>query len=145
MANILFGGSQEADDIVKNTHFFAVYAGKNTIPTSAGPRVPTGNKAVKDANNKQTRATRSRRPEYTEKQEQDIYGRFSKKIEQLGLEPRKRDTFPVKVSSRISPYFTPFSAQDFGKLIDSGFFDNWNWGKYLPDVEVNIEETTENT
>ena len=47
--NLLFGGSQEADDIVKNTHFFAVYAGKNTIPTSAGPRVPTGNKAVKDA------------------------------------------------------------------------------------------------
>lgn len=143
--SLFFGGSQESDAIVQNAHFFAVYAGKNTIPTSAGPRVPTGNKALKDSNNKQTRATRSRRPEYTEKQEQDIYGRFSKKIESLNLKPRKRDTFPVKVSPRISPYFTPFSAQDFGKLIDSGFFDNWNWGTYLPDTESVAEDTAENT
>lgn len=140
--NLLFGGTHEAEAVVQNMHFFAVYGGKNTAATSTRPYVPSKKNASRNAEGKQRRATRTPRPEYSEKEEYDIYGQFGKKLEHLGMKPRTEKLFlPIKVNSRISSYFTPFSAQDFGKLINSGFFDDWNWGPYLPDEECSTENT----
>lgn len=140
--NLLFGGTHEAESIIQNMHLFAVYGGKNTAATSVGPYVPFKKNASRNAEGKQNRATRTQRREYSEKEERDIYGQFGKKIEHLGMKPRTEKLFsPIKVNPRISPYFTPFSSQDFGKLINSGFFDNWNWGPYIPDEEKLTKNT----
>lgn len=148
--NFLFGGTQESDDIIENTHFFAVYNGKNTAATSGKPVVPAKKNAFKDSNGKQNRATRNHQHEYTPKEENEIYQRFSSKIEQLRLKPCTEDTFPGNAIPRVRKmahssekirFFTIFSAQDFGDLINSGFFDDWNWGPYLPGEE-NITKNT---
>ena len=152
--HLLFGGNQEADSIIENMHFFAVYAGKNTSATSEGPQILSGKKTSKDAYGKQNRAIRNGRTKYSEKNEDDIFQRFGRQIEELGMKPCTEDTFPGKAIPRVKKtehgsekvrYFTIFSAQDFGQLIDSGFFDFWNWGKYLPDPESTTEGIAENT
>ena len=148
--HFLFGGTQESDDIIESTHFFAVYNGKNTAATSAKPIVPSKKNATRDSRGKQNRATRNWQHEYTLKEENEIYQRFSSKIEQLRLKPCTEDTFPGNAIPRVRKsahsaekirFFTIFSAQDFGDLINSGFFDNWNWGPYLPDEEGLTENT----
>ena len=142
--NLLFGGNQEADDIIRNIHFFVVYNGKNNAATSTKPIVPSKKYASRDVHGKQNRATRSRQHEYTPKEENEIHQRFGLKIEELGLKPCTEDTFPgnsiprVRKAERGSKkirYFTTFSAQDFGDLINSGYFDNWKWGPYLHNTE----------
>ena len=133
-------------------HFFAVYAGKNTSATSEGPQILSGKRTSKDAYGKQNRAIRNGRPKYSEKDEDGVYQRFGKRIEELGMKPCTEDTFPGTAFPRVKKsehgsekvrYFTIFSAQDFGHLIDSGFFDNWKWGKYLPDTESIAKNATE--
>ena len=148
--HLLFGGEHEADDIVRNMHFFAVYNGKNTAAISSKPIVPSKKAAVKDSKGKQNRATRSGPHEYTLKEENEIYQRFGTRIEQLGMKPCTEDTFPGNAIPRVKKtshgsekirHFTIFSSQDFGELIDSGFFDDWNWGPYLPNEGELIENT----
>ena len=147
---VVFGGECEADDIISNMHFFAVYNGKNTAATSSKPIVPTKENAGKGSNGKQNRATRNRQHEYTPKEENEIYQRFGEKIEQIGLKTCVEDTFPGNAIPRVKKsahgpekirHFTIFSAQDFGKLVESGFFDHWNWGLYLPTVEDSSDIT----
>ena len=138
--NLLFGGNQEADDIIQNMHFFVVYNGKNNAATSPRPTVPFKSHAMRDAHGKQNRATRGQRHECTPKEENEIYQRFGQRIEELRMKPCTEDTFPGHAIPRVRKvergsekirYFTIFSAQDFGDLINSGFFENWNWGPYL--------------
>lgn len=140
--NLLFGGTQEADDIIHNMHFFVVYNGKNNAATSAKPIVPSRKEAIRDAHGRQKQATRNRQHEYSQKEENEIYQRFGLKIAELTMKPCTEATFPgnsiprVRKSERGSErirYFTIFSAQDFGDLIESGYFDTWNWGEYIPD------------
>lgn len=144
--DFLFRGNQEADEIINNMHLIAVYNGKNTRHTSARPKLPGKSKATKGENGKQCRATKNDTLEPIIKGEYDVYNRFGNQISELGMKPRAKNTFlPIRIDPRINPYFTIFSAQDFGQLIDSGFFDNWKWGKYLPETESVIENTTEDT
>ena len=152
--HFLFGGNHEADSIIENMHFFAVYAGKNTSATSEGPQILSGKKTSKDSYGKQNRAIRNGRPKYSEKDEDGIYQRFGKRIAELGMKPCTEDTFPGNAIPRVKKaehgsekirYFTIFSAQDFGQLIDSGYFDCWKWGEYLPDTESIAEGIAENT
>ena len=148
--HLLFGGKQEADEIIQNTHFFVVYNGKNNAATSNKPSVPSREQASKDARGKQNRATRIRRPEYSIKEENEIYQQFGLKIEDLSMKPCTEDTFPGSAIPRLRKsgrgsekirHFTIFSAQDFGELINSGYFDNWNWGQYLPATAAISEST----
>lgn len=148
--NLLFGGKQEADEIIQSMHVFVVYNGKNNAATSNKPSIPSRKEALRDTSGKQTRAIRFGRHEYSQKDENEIYTRFGNKIEALGLKPCTENTFPgnaiprVRKSERGSEkirFFTIFSAQDFGDLIDSGFFNNWNWGQYLPN-SLNLAENT---
>ena len=140
----LFGGNQEGDELISNIHLVAVYNGKNTRHTSSGPRLPGKGKASKGSDGKQCYATRNTESEPVTKAEYDVYNRFGNQLAELGLKPRNKDTFfPIRVDPKINAYFTFFSAQDFGQLIDSGFFDNWKWGRYLPNVESTSEDSTE--
>ena len=125
-------------------HLIAVYNGKNTRHTSARPKLPGKNRATKGADGKQCHATKNDSLEPVIRGEHDIYNRLGNQIAELGLKPRTQNTFlPIKIDPRINPYFTIFSVQDFGQLIDSGFFDNWKWGKYLPDTESIAESANE--
>lgn len=148
--NLLFGGTQEADEIIQNMHFFVVYNGKNNAATSNKPSFPSRKEAPRDASGKQNRAIRFGRHEYSQKDENEIYLRFGNKIEELKMKPCTEDTFPgdsiprVRKSERGTEkirFFTIFSAQDFGDLIESGYFDNWNWGQYLPKSRGIAENT----
>lgn len=142
--DFLFGGNHEADEIINNMHLIAVYNGKNTRHTSARPKLPGKNRATKGADGKQCHATKNDSLEPVIRGEHDIYNRLGNQIAELGLKPRTQNTFlPIKIDPRINPYFTIFSVQDFGQLIDSGFFDNWKWGKYLPDTESIAESANE--
>ena len=142
--NLHFGGTQEADEIIQNMHFFVVYNGKNNAVTSSRPNVPSKKHAQKDAYGKQNRATRTNQHGYSQKEENEIYQQFDLKIEALGMKPCTEDTFPGNAIPRLRKaahgsekvrYFTIFSAQDFGDLLNSGFFDDWSWGPYLSDNE----------
>ena len=148
--NIVFGGNQEADDIICNMHFFIVYNGKNTAATLVMPKALSKAHSSKGENGKQNHATRTAKRVSNRKDENEIYRQFGEKIKRLNMKPCTEDTFPGNAIPRVRKsdkgserirYFTIFSAQDFGELIDSTFFDNWKWGPYLLEENEDSETT----
>lgn len=152
---LLFGGLQEGDDIIKNMHLFLVYCGKNTAATFDSPKMPGKTHAEKSPKGKQSSATRGyRKYLYNEKAECEIYDKFTKKMAELGLKPCNESTFPGNALPRVKKLgkgagktrqFSLFSASDFGQIVDSGFFDDWDWGKYLPEKQPDIEKVNVRT
>lgn len=138
---LLFGGLQEGDDIIKNMHLFLVYGGKNNAATFDRLKLPGKMHAEKSPKGKQSSATRrDRNCPINEKAEGEIYDNFTQKIAKLGLKPCYKSTFPgdalpcLKKSGKGAEkirQFSLFSAADFGQIINSGFFDDWDWGDYV--------------
>lgn len=136
ISTYLFGGTDEGEDIVKSTHFFIVYSGMNNVVTK-GPCTKLGrHKSSKDSNHRQKSAVRNCLTKSSD--ENAIYNRFGEKLIKMGLSSCSEEIFPGAKSPKIQPYkgmrvrqFSVFSANDFCKLINSGYYDAWNWGPYI--------------
>lgn len=144
-----FGGQQENEELIKNMHFFIVYAGKNNVPSRNNIKVPMRAKVDRNSKSKQSRAGRINY-EINGKDEKDIYNRFGQKILKLGLQECYEDTFPGDALPRVSKSkkdggkvraFSIFSATNFAEIVNNGFFDEWNWGKYM--IEDTEDEVLE--
>lgn len=134
-AELEFGGAQEKEELINNMHFFIVYEGKNDIPVQSGfIKLPQKTK-VQGKRGKQSKAGKM---DYcTPKNENDIYTVFGKSISGLGLKDCDEEDFPgdalphtKKKGKKKIREFSIFSANDFAKIVEEGFFDNWNWGEY---------------
>lgn len=132
-----FGGVSEHEDIIKNTHFFLVYGGKNNVATNQTITMPRKTKIQADSRGKQKHASRMK--PLTQKQENEAYSSFGKKITDLGLACCDASIFPGKALPQAIRHgkskirnFSIFSASDFAQVVDAGFFDEWNWGEYTP-------------
>ena len=131
-----FGGLHEHDDIIVHTHFFIVYPGKNDVPTMKPILKLKKTEVDRDGRNKQKRA--GRKLTVSDKEETEIYVDFGNKVHKLGLAACDESLFPGealprarKVKGRCEQrQFSIFSARDFAKIIDSGFFTDWKWGSY---------------
>lgn len=132
-----FGGIQEHNDIIIHTHLFIVYSGKNDVPSRKPLEMPQKTRVVRDGKGKQRRAGRMSFD--SGKNELEVYQHFGDKIHNLGLASCDEKTFPGdalprarKISKDGSKQrrFSLFSAHDFSNILDSGFFDDWNWGSY---------------
>lgn len=132
-----FGGKHERDDIVIHTHFFIVYAGKNDVPSRGPLKLVKKTAVARDSRGKQQKAGRMLSD--SGKKETEAYERFGNKIHNLGLASCDEATFPGDALPRARKIikgrgrqrvFSLFSAHDFAVIVDSGFFDGWNWGDY---------------
>lgn len=72
----------------------------------------------------------------SEKDEDEIYNQFGKKILALGLQECDEEVFPGDALPRASKSgkrkgktraFSIFSAKNFAEIVENGFFDEWNW------------------
>lgn len=134
-----FGGADEHEALTARLHFFLVYAGKNNVPDRNPVTMPGKMKVQKDGHGKQKSAGRMRFDSL--KTENEIYERFGKQLELLGLASCSEDTFPgdalpraikrIKGGERVR-CFTMFSASDFAEIVELGYFSNWKWGNYTP-------------
>lgn len=131
-----FGGNSEHNNIIKNTHFFLVYAGKNNVPSKRPVTMPEKTTVRHDFRGKQKSAGRM---EYaSDKKENEIYEKFGKAVSDLGLKKCREEDFPGKALPRAKKVkgegkireFSVFSACDFAKIVDAGFFNPWRWGAY---------------
>lgn len=131
-----FGGLHEHDDIILHTHFFIVYPGKNDVPARGSISRLTKVRVERDGRSKQNRAGRNNI--VSDKRETEIYANFGDKVRRLGLAACDESLFPGAALPRAKKIkgrgeqrqFSLFSARDFAKIIDSGFFTAWKWGKY---------------
>lgn len=132
-----FGGTQEGEEIVHNTHFFMVYNGKNNVPVFHAIKLPEKTRVESNERKKQKRA--GRMDYFSEKDMNDIYDQFGRKILSLGLTECAEDTFPGDALPRAvkkgkgkgkTRVFSIFSSKDFADIVENGFFDTWSWGEY---------------
>lgn len=139
-----FGGTTEHEEIIHHTHFFLVYAGKNDVPSRGTIEKLRKTRVSRDVHGKQQRAGRMSFD--SEKKELEVYEYFGQKVRNLGLESCNEATFPGDALPRAKKIrkggdkvrlFSMFSAQDFGKILEAGFFTNWNWGNYQQYFEKN--------
>lgn len=144
-----FGGTQEKETLIHNTHFFMVYGGKNDIPTQSGAiKLPQRTRVQRGQHqNKQKKA--GKMDYYSQKDEERIYSKFGEAISKFGLKECEASNFPgsalpsaMKVGKRRIRKFSIFSARDFAHIVDNGFFDNWSWGEYPQYVNL-VEGETE--
>lgn len=135
--NLIFSGSNESDEIVKNMHFIVVY-NKKDMATLNGPVMP-GLSKVTMKNGRQTRA--SRQSYNGNDKKSDLFINFEKTVTQLGLHPMNEDEFrshlepDAKKDASLGKgkyrKFTLCSGSDFRQLMSNGFFDDWGYGDYL--------------
>lgn len=132
-----FQGNVEHDEIVSHMHFFLVYGGKNNMPVRNPVKMPGRAKVNRDISGKQKSAGRMHID--SDKRENETYERFGNSIAALGLAACDEGVFPGEALPRTKKFvkggekvrqFSVFSARDFAKIVDAGFFDTWDWGTY---------------
>ncbi len=132
-SQLYFEGKYTGIDLVSNTHIIIVYIGKNNMP-SKNISLSYNPKVRRSERGKPTRAS-SMSFTKSVNEEKD---RFGLEIKKIGFSQCTSSDFPVrgepdfiksKGIGKIRNY-TLFSAFDFKKLIDIGYFNEWDWGDY---------------
>lgn len=138
-SELLFSGSEEGSDIVQHLHFFIVYDGKNDMVSLQENKMPKRQTEISRKNGRQIHASRQRPSKFSKKVINEIYEKFSGQLKNLGLHNINEDIFHMCIDPQAKAdkagrgkyrMFSIFSADDFKELLRSGFFDNWNWGRY---------------
>lgn len=145
-SEISFVSSKEEQRALEgDIHLFLVYGGKNDMP-SAGDwrkRLPRSENVSRDSRRKQVSASRQRyNSNDSEKKANTIFNSFGLFLKGKGLVPCTKEEFPGNALPRLSKSrggkirdFSMFSATDFAEIVDSGYFDTWNWGTLAPYIE----------
>lgn len=132
-----FGGAQEHEIMIQNTHFIIVYNGKNNIPVQNTSILLPGKQKINNESGKRKQNRASKMDYRKQKDEDGIYVKFGKEIVKFGLCGCDEDTFPgntlpkaKKAGKKKYREFSILSVRDFAEIIENGFFDNWKWGEY---------------
>jgi hypothetical protein len=141
VSELKFQGKFTGDTLISNTHVVVVYNGKNNKAIENTPMGYIPKQRVShNKNGKQNRAVR------LSVNTKDRDSKFGIEVKKLGYVSCLENDFPVpakppteklKGVDKVRP-FSIFSAQDFKNLVNSEYFQSWNWGEYSQYIKFNV-------